>query len=366
MPSIRRFCILCALILASTFASSVHAQTPPAAPMAFPYSFTNFVWWTDAGLRAEIHRRLPSLPDAIVVGSTQEHALRSVLETLLRQKGIVADIQAIAPGPGAAHLERDPDAPPPSIEFSIMEPPHIVIGHLAFDAPPASALDSLNQVATRLDGRAYNSNSFWMHADQVRRPLQELGYLAVTVLFEPGSPNQSAPNTYTVPIHIRFNLGPQFHIASISADGGPLAAGHDLSPYFAAHPGDVAQLHPFGRLEGALRNTYASRGYMDVTIHDDPVLDTTHALATYHLTLDPGPQYRFNALTLKNLNSAQEAYLHAHFPLKPGDLYDQSAIINLYRELGPLQEFSGLSFSFGVQKNRQQGTVDVTLEFFKK
>jgi hypothetical protein len=64
-------------------------------PSHYPYTFTNFVWWSDAQLRAELTRRIPGLPLELAPDSTDESRIRTTLESLLKQKGISASVQSI-------------------------------------------------------------------------------------------------------------------------------------------------------------------------------------------------------------------------------------------------------------------------------
>ena len=354
-------------LLWSTMSAGIHAQTNKTAPAAserFPYAFSNFVWWSDADLRSELKHRIPGLRDDLARSSAMESQVRTALIALLQQKGIHAEVQSIEPSQNVFSYQRVPDAPPPSIVFSVMEPPEIAIEKLVLDNPPPAAGEILRETAKDLQGKPYDATSFWYQESRIAASLQGIGYLSVTVAFESGTPAKQGER-YLVPLTAVINAGPQYRVATVSGDGGPLLHGRDLSSYFSLKAGDVATPNAFGRLEGSLRTVYTHEGYADVDFHGDPVLDKEHALASYHLVVIPGPQYHLRTLTIKGLTAEQELLVRGLFGGKPGDIYDQAAINDLYQKLPSSADLKDKSFSFSPKQDKSLGVTDLTLAFFK-
>jgi len=347
----------------------IAALTPnanPQAPEHFPYTFSNFVWWSDAGLCAELKKRIPSLPNEITRNSPAESRIRVVLEQLLKTKGILAEVQIDEPSRDVAHQKFDEGVPPPSIRYSIHAPPEILIEKLILDDSPFQAAPYLKQLADNMRGEAYAANYLWSPQRNIREKLMQLGYLAATVSLETGEPKKSE-DRYLVPITARIVAGPQYHVAALKADGGPLAQGKDLSPFLTAHPGDIAQPNPFGRLAGALRSLYWQQGYLDVEFNGTPTLDKDHDLATYDFKVTPGPQYRLHTITIENLSPSQEVTARKLLTLKPGDIFDQLAISNLSLHLSQASpDLSGYGMGYKPKLDKQTHLVDLTLTFYKQ
>src|SRR5580704_5871145 len=121
--------------------SLAHPQST-AAPERFPYTFSNFIWWSDADLRVELKHRIPSLSDDLARNSPLEDRIRTSLITLLKTKGIQADIQIQEPDADVATHHFVEGAPSPSIVFSIALP-QILIDKLIFDGAPPATLATL-------------------------------------------------------------------------------------------------------------------------------------------------------------------------------------------------------------------------------
>ena len=367
----RKACLRIVLLIIGGFSISGAARAQDGHPVTnskdhFPYAFGNFVWWNDADLRAELKRHLPTLGEEIGRDSPIESRVQTVLIQLLREKGIQAEVQAIEPSIDVLSGKHVPEAPSPSIIFSVLSPPEILVEKLTFENAPDDGSGPLNEVAAGMEGKPYQAMTFWSDKQKIREGLQLLGYLSSAVTLDHGAPRKDG-DRYLVPVKAIITAGPKYHVARINADGGPLVQGRNLSPYFTVKPGDVAIPNPFGRLAGALRSVYWHAGYADVDFTGSPVLDTAHALASYQLQVMPGPLYHLRSVKFENLDSAQETKAREMLGLKTGDVYDEMAISGLNKKLletsSPLR---GHGFSYTPKEDKQNETVDLILTFYKQ
>lgn len=341
MSSLKSMKLIVGLYLAIVVAPTPAQVSATDQRTRYPYTFTNFVWWSDADLRAELTRRIPGLGPEIAPDSREESRIRTVLGLLLKQKGIQTDIQSLEPSTQVNYGARDPNAPPSSIQFSILAPPEIVIQNLVVENGPPEVLEALGRETHSLQGRPYATTGFWLIRKQVMDVLQEVGYLTAQTDIQPDRPKKDGTR-YLVPLIARIAAGPKFHVATVKGDGGPLLRGKDLSPYFALKPGDVATSNAFGRLVGSLRSVYWHAGYADVAFEGPPVLDTAHALASYQLKVIPGPVYHVRSIGIEGLTPEQKEVAKRMFGLKAGDVYDQLAILKTSEEVARGAEPEGI------------------------
>lgn len=344
-------------------------QQQPVAEQ-LPYSFSNFPWWTDAQIRAELKHRIPGLGDTVGYGSAQEARLRDELTAMLQARGVRATVVSVGPSatsvsvsafmatlpfyiPGNAHSSH--------IEFSISSP-QIVIGGIAMDASPEG--DIMARIARQMEGKPYDASAIPLQAHQLCEPLQRHGYLSAQVVVSPGRPVREG-DRFIVPMKAEVQSGPLYHVGLISADGGPLLRGRDLSGYFDLQSGEVATPYAFQRLESSIMTVYFQAGYASVHFKDQPELDPEHATALYRLQTVPGPQYRLRTVTVRNLSPAQEAEVRNLLALAPGDVYDQIAIDELHEKVQESANLKGLDYSFAPQTDRELNVIDLTLDFFK-
>ena len=335
-----------------------------------PYTFTNFPWWTDSQIRTELKHRIPSLGDEVGRGSAQEAQVRDALTAMLAAKGVratvVSDEPSATSGAVTAFVKTLPFYFPgttqrPHIEFSISAP-QILVGGIELDSSPEG--DLVGRVARQMEGKPFDSSNILLTAHQLAEPLQRHGYLSAEVVVSAGHPMRVDDNYY-VPMKAEISAGPLYHVGMISADGGPLLHGRDLSGYFDLQTGEVATPYAFDRLESSIMTVYFQAGYASVHFVDKPDLDPERATATYHLQTVTGPQYRLRTVTVRNLSPEHETEVRNLLALAPGDVYDQIAIDELHAKVAENAKLKGLDYSFAPSTDRNLNVIDLTLDFFK-
>jgi hypothetical protein len=335
-----------------------------------PYRFSNFPWWTDAQIRAELKSRIPSLGEEVGRGSALEASVRDQLTAMLAAKGIhatvVSDEPSATSGAVSAFVKTLPFYIPgsgqrPHITFSIASP-QILVGGVDVDATPEG--DLVGRVARQLQGKPFDAAAIPLEAHQLAEPLQRHGYLSAEAVVTAGHPMRSGDAIY-VPLRAEISSGPLYHVGMISADGGPLLHARDLSGYFDLQAGEVATPYAFDRLESSIMTVYFQAGYTSVHFVDRPVLDPEHATANYRLEVITGPQYRLRTVTVNNLSPAQEVEVRNLLALAPGDVYDQVAIDELHAKVQESANLKGLDYSFAPSTDRNLNVIDLTLDFFK-
>jgi outer membrane protein assembly factor BamA len=354
LPGVLLFCLISA-------AWSQTTQPPQNYPARLPYRFSNFVWWSDDDLRVQLKNRIPGLGDEIAPASGTESTVRDALEALLKEKQVVAKVQS--EDPSLTGVERAAGSPAPAIVFSIQSP-QILVDKVVVSGNAIGLGGSISESLQAKEGQGYSSEQDWRVRATTQEQLQASGYLEADVAVSHDTA-RSDGDRYLVNLLVSVTPGRQYRISSISAGGGPLLPGRDLSPSFALKPGNVAGANPFGRVPSDLRTYYWRYGYADVEIHVTPQLDRAHALVAYRLDVSPGPLYHLQTLTIDNLNPEQQSKAQALLGLKPGDVFDQTAINGLHRKLAADPLLSGYGFTFNPKKDKTTALVDLSLDFYK-
>jgi outer membrane protein assembly factor BamA len=345
------------MLLFSTFAWSQPAQPLSSNPAQLPYRFSNFVWWSDSELRGQLKQRVPGLGDEIAPASGTERTVRDELETLLKEHQIVAQVQSEDPSPSSVGAEQ-------AIVFSIRSP-QIVVDKVAVSGNDIGLGPALSESLQSKEGQAYSGEQDENIRAAAEDQLQADGYLEAEVAVTHDAPRRDG-DRFLVNLSVSITPGRQYHISSLSAGGGPLLPGKDLSPSFSAKPGDLAGHNPFGSAPADLRAYYWRAGYADVEVHIKPELDSKHALVAYRLDVTPGPQYRLQNLTFNDLSGEQESKARTLLGLKSGDVFDQTAINALRRKIAADPLLAGYGFTYSPKKDKATALVDLSLDFFKQ
>ena len=315
-------------------------------------------------MRAQLKSRIPGLSDEIAPGSADEGKVRDALTALLKAKQIVAEVQSEEPSSFALSAERAPGAPQPAIVFNIVSP-RILVDKVVVPEDATGLADSVHQALARREGQRYSSGEDWSVEATAEEQLEAQGYLEATVSVTHDAPRPDG-SRYLVNLLVSIIPGRQYRISSLSAGGGPLLPSRDLSPSFSSKPGDIAGAGVFGSAPADLRAYYWRYGYADVQTPVSKDLDRKNATVALRLNVVPGPLYRVRSLTIQNLSAEQESKARALLGLKPGDVFDQLAITNLYHKIPTDPLLAGYGFTFSPKEDKAAAVVDLTLDFYKK
>ena len=340
------------------------AEPVPNYPPHLPYSFGNFVWWSDNDLRALLMKRLPGLGDEISTTSASMGRIRDALKVLLKEKGIEAEILSEEPSDFSLSGKRDPEAPEPSIQFSILNP-QILLSKVDLKVESENLASLLQDDAHWGEGKPYSAFGDWFRRSRIKEVLHQNGYLDAQIQINRQPPVKDG-DRYQVALAVSVIAGPQYHVSSITADGGPLLAGRDLSPLFGMQDGDVPGRYPLANLTSQLGGFYRHYGYADVEIQNLPILDHDHALVSYHVNVIPGPVYHLRSITVEKLSAEQESKVRELLGMKPGDIYLDEAITGLYQKIASDPLFKGYGFGFGPNRDKTANVIDLSLTFYKE
>jgi len=355
-------------------AHSAQQATPQESDSVhLPYGFSNFVWWGDDELRSLLKKRVPGLGDEIGPSSAVEGKVRDALTALLKEKGIVAEVQSIEPSPSEVNRQREqwPGLPgvqlsprrKPKIEFSILAP-QVLIGKIAFIPQDAQVWRGYEGVTQRNQGKRFDRLYMESLRDREEDTLEQQGYLSAKVELSL-SPPRLEDAIWVVDLTLSAKAGPQYSISAINVDGGSLLRGQDLSQLLDLKVGDLASSHPFTIFERTVRADYEHAGYMDVDIETKPTLDVANAKVAYRVSVTEGPQYHLRSLTIHGLTPNEENHARELLGMKIGDVYDGTAVTDLNQKLRADILLTGLGFSFDPAQEKTTRAIDLTLNFSK-
>jgi outer membrane protein assembly factor BamA len=150
------------------------------------------------------------------------------------------------------------------------------------------------------------------------------------------------------------------HIFS-SADLDNVVKTEDLAP---AQPADGMKIQA---LWDSLRAAYGHRGYLDAQVEPAENFDDSSHQVSYRVGITEGIQYHMGNLVLSGLNVESEQRIRQAWHLAQGQVFDQ-AFYEDFLARGIAEALKGLPAARDkvgryLQKNPQQGTVDVLLDF---
>lgn len=364
------------IALASCTSLSAHAQvfegiSPKQGPDIRPhsYNFSNFVWWQDDALRSELKRRIPSLGDSLKLGSPLELRMRETLMQMIATKGIHAEVQIFEPSPNLDPAMCMAGSSCNAIVFSIAAPPQILVDHILCADTPDSAASAIAELDSRLHGRPYATGEMWQIKDELNTAMHNAGYLKSQVSSVMTEPPRKDGDRYLVSLSVNLQPGNQYRIGSVKIDGGPLLAGQDISGKFLPKSGDIATDDPTGidRKFYTLRSFYVDAGYTNASLRVASSIDESKKLISYAVSVETGPLFHMGSLRVRNLDAQQEQAVRKSFPLKSGDVYNETVVTRFFQRFHqPDSPLPGYDLTFSPLKSKSGDLVDLTLDFYKR
>jgi translocation and assembly module TamA len=208
---------------------------------------------------------------------------------------------------------------------------------------------------------------------RLQTALESFGYYAgkvtVTVggrgLDDPDLPGRLAasPASPAVPIMVRIDKGPLFHLRHVALSGAvPAVAGRA----FTLHPGQPAVAATVLSAGGAVLSALREDGYALAKL-DPPVailVPAQDALdVSFHVTA--GPRVDLGAITLTGLGDVNPRYVRRRLLVRPGQLFQPSKIEAARQDLASAGVFSGVVVR-ASPKLDAAGALPLTFDFAER
>jgi len=120
-------------------------------------------------------------------------------------------------------------------------------------------------------------------------------------------------------------------------------------------------------LEKIREEDYGGRGYLRAQLQFAPELDDAARTAIFHVRVEEGALYRFQALVVEGLPAKAVEELHKRWKLKPGEPYSTVYAVSFVKEdvATVLRRFSPRPARIvsSLATDEEQKTVTLTLRF---
>ncbi len=335
-------------------AIDVHFALKPIAPaLLMPVGLENFVWFTVEEL-ASFRASIPLLPLGVPEAGDQTDRVQAALQQLLTTKGISGKVshQNIAPGTG--HPLR-------VVEYRV-DPNRVqVVVHLGGVSP--DMVPEVKLALAQAQRAQFNEGAGVTTNDRVLTPYFDAGFLDAKLVNE--SRTTAAPADAAPKIDLTATVipGSSYKVASLTFAGTPLYRADEFAAAQKLKPGDVASRKLLYASLVPVTKKYRDSGYIDVVVDAQPVLDPANHTAAYSVMVAPGEQYRLRSISVKGLPESLKPDFDRTFPLKAGDLYNETAVAKYlvsHPEIKPLAPYTG---AFAATADPATHLVDLAVQF---
>jgi outer membrane protein assembly factor BamA len=345
----------------TTIPSGIRVEFQVADTPAYPVSFDNFPWFSDAELNAALKAAV-ILYDGTAPGSgTILDSMSAALVSLLATRGVHADVaHALVTLAGGDRRSQ---------KFRV-EGPALKVEGVEFTDALAKNDRAIQERLPDLIGKPFSRSAVELFEFEQVRPIY-LAHAFLRVKFGPVSAgftgNPTKPLRDEVLVVAPIDPGPAYTFGHITWSGNTVISSDELDKFVALMPGQVANGNRIELTWERVRNAYGKLGYLDANLVFTPAYDDKVASVSYTVSVNEGPQYRMGELVLTGLSLEGERRIRNAWNI-PRDAVFDSSIYEKFIASGILQAFVGLPVHYDkighfLEKDSKTGRVDVLLDF---
>ena len=345
----------------TTISSGITVEFQVADAAAYPVSFDNFPWFTDAELNAALKSAV-ILYDGSAPGSGAIlDAMSAALVSQLNNRGVHADVSHV--------LVTLPGGDRRAQQFRV-EGPALKVEGIEFTDALAKNDRAIQERVADLIGKPFSRSAIELFEVEQVRPIY-LTRAFLRVKFGPVSAgftgNPTKPLRDEVLVVAPIDPGPAYTFGGIRWAGNVVISAGELQKLVALMPGQVANGNRIELTWEHVRNAYGKLGYLDANLAPAPAYDDKAASVSYSVSIDEGTQYRMNELVLTGLSNEGERRIRNAWNMARGTVFD-SSVYEQFIARGIFQAFIGLPVHYEkighfLEKDAKTGRVDVLLDF---
>lgn len=337
-----------------------HVEENPRLPVAYD----NFPWFGDEELTAAIRNDLPFYDGMLPEGGTVVELAGNSLAAFLAAHGLKAEIQHF--------VLANPLIDSSEQEFQVTGVTQ-TMASLEFSDPLLKDNLAVQQHLSDVRGKPYSRLTIDVFLAEAIRPIYlEQGYLRAKVgpaeVRLSGDPNKKFPEA--IPVYVPCTPGAVYHWKDSEWRGNKVLSSETLKHALRLNPGDVANGMTIEGGWDRVREEYAHMGYLDAKVEPTANYDDQAHTVSYTGTINEGKQYRYQEMNITGMSLAGERMIRDAWPLKPGDVMDQTAFEQFLLRLESHREtiFKELPVHYDtvghwLQTDPDKGTADVLLDF---
>jgi outer membrane translocation and assembly module TamA len=289
-----------------------------------------------------------------------------------RRRGISVALAAAICGlavPLAARAQAPPlparcQAPSQAVKPPALE---LFIDQLVLTGADLPANESPDQFVAMLEQSAGSGTSGWLGRvwDAARTAWQDRGYFQAVVNVRTLT-ERVEDGVRHVRLRIRIDPGPLYRIEEVRVldvnPGGKLVFSNErLRDLIPLRPGEAVDV---GKAEAgveAIRNLYASHGYIDLQATPSFQIQDGPDLISLFVMLDQGEQYRVGKIDVLGFGATGQSLLKAK--IKPGDVFDWNVVKDFYSGNQWLMPPGASVSDDRIDREAKTHTVNLLLDF---
>ena len=321
-------------------------------------SLQNLVWLGDEEIKAGVKKRLPLFAGDVPTRGDLAMTVGKEIETLLKDKGVVATITVLPQGKLNGPIEA---------MTYVADTPQVQIGGFEFTGASPFMAGELNKVTASIVGTEYRRSALQGFEDVQFKPVYlNRGYLK-TGFGEPStSITANGSETTKISIKIPVAEGKQYKLAALNWSGSEIIPSATAAKLYPLKPGEIANQDLLKKSLNVIASAYFSKGYLKANVKASPNFDDAAQTVSYDVAVTPGELYHLRKVEFQNLNDVQLKQVQDAWKLHEGDVYDPTYVQTfLTKNRNSLRALDGWSAVWTQKIYDDDKVVDLILMFKK-
>jgi outer membrane protein assembly factor BamA len=314
-----------------------------------PANFENIVWYSPEELAAQVHQRVPLFRTHVSLSGTITKEVTDAIADILAQRGV------------KAHVSAEPftrnSGTPDEMRF-VIDDRNIVIGRAEVTGAAPEFASQMQTILKKLEGKPYVRSTVRDFSD---RELRKLYYAKGYIKAQFGDPKHSVIADETgdtkVLVSIPVIEGRIYKLTGATWSGNRLMRPAELERYVHFFPGLAMNGDLLDFEIRKLREAYAQRGYMHMTLEAKPTFDDAAGTVAYQMIINEGDQFRMGEIEVAGLSKPEAEKLLSAWKIRPGDPFDS---VYAARFAASVMLDDGAAYSIEQSEGEQPQTVDIT------
>ena len=339
------------------------AFTLKLASVLYPIRLGNLPLVAGKELDGKLHDRFPLYHGKVPSEGGLLDGVREALEEMLAGQGIKAAVMASP----FTDLKLGKVT---AMSFDISAPP-VEIGEIRLDSGSAPLEPKAQEILDKQSGSPYDAEgSPNQIATNLGNYYRDKGYLEAEIQARPQLPAMAAPEAIRIPFTVSVSPGILYKISKIQLAPGLVVTQAEFDRQSQIHPGEIADSVRVRENWQYLARQYHNRGYMMASVHPTPSLDRAQGMASFLVTVEPGPVYSMGKLTIENVSDDLRAAMLAAWKMPAGAVFNEGAIRGFFAtyNVHPALErvFAAANCKYVLHLNDDTHNVDVVLRLEKR
>jgi outer membrane protein assembly factor BamA len=281
-----------------------------------PVAFDNFPWFTDQELEQAIQQGVGLFDGTAPEDGSYVDAIGAAIKKQLEAIGV--------PGRVEHRLIERPIGSGQELQYRLVGPT-LTVGSVQFTDPLAEHDARISERLQDVIGKPFSRYYIDVFLSEQVQPIYlSQGFLKVQ--FGPpearfsGNPNR--PDLGHVVVIVPVTPGPRFTCSGVNWSGNTVYNTAALDRMMGLSQGQTADGLAIEAGWQKIREEYGRKGYLDVSLRDEPVYDDAKATVSYNVKVTEGEPYRMGKLVITNLAPEAEKRVRKNWLLRPGQTFD--------------------------------------------